>query len=431
MSHGTHLRSRRTSVQVTARPLMQGLARAGLCSAIGLLPLLALPAWAQSDEPYMYGGFGAGQARAKLDAERALGVVLPAGVTATSISRDERDTAYKLFLGYQMNRYWAVEAGYFQLGRFNIDASTTPAGTVNGRFDLKGINLDLVGKLPMSDQWSLLGRIGTQFNRTRTHFDGSGAAALNSYDPSRRDTNMKLGAGLEWNPGGMAVRAEAERYRVRNALGYHIPVNLVSLSLVFPFGRSPTSAPRMSSVAPSYSPPAAVMAAAPPPPPPEPVATPMLLPPPAAGIPIPPRRLSFSAESLFGFDEAQIRPEGARALDALAAELKGSSFQLVTVEGHTDRLGRSDYNQTLSQQRADAVKAYLINPGGIEASKISALGKSESMPVTRAGDCKGEHKSAALLRCLQPDRRVEVEVQAEVSSSGVSNSSGNNNSSPR
>jgi phosphoribosylformylglycinamidine (FGAM) synthase-like enzyme len=99
----------------------------------------------------------------------------------------------------------------------------------------------------------------------------------------------------------------------------------------------------------------------------------------------------------------------------LAQELKGTDFQLIMVEGHTDRLGSSEYNQTLSQERAEAVKNYLVNTGGIAANKISAVGKSESMPVTRPEDCKGQGKSAALISCLKADRRVEVEVQAEIS----------------
>ncbi|WP_428506681.1 OmpA family protein [Roseateles sp.] len=397
-----------SSSSLCARPRpLQRLAWLGMA---GVMPLLCGTVLAQ--EPYVYGGFGVGQSRAKLDAERAINAVLPAGVSAQDISRDERDTAYKAFLGYQMNRNWAIEAGYFQLGRFNLGAQTTPTGAVAGRFDLKGINLDLVGSLPMNESWSLLGRIGTQFNRTRTHFEGSGAAAAATSDPSRRDTNIKLGAGLQYQMGGMALRAEAERYRVRNGLGYHIPVNMVSLSLVFPFGRSPTPAPRVSAVQQAQP---VMMAAAPPPAAPMPEVVPVPLPPPAAGIPIPPRRMSFSAESLFSFDEAAIQPAGARALDALAQELKGTDFQLIMVEGHTDRLGSSEYNQTLSQERAEAVKNYLVNTGGIAANKISAVGKSESMPVTRPEDCKGQGKSAALISCLKADRRVEVEVQAEIS----------------
>ncbi len=64
---------------------------------------------------------------------------------------------------------------------------------------------------------------------------------------------------------------------------------------------------------------------------------------------------------------------------------------MIRVEGHTDRLGSSAYNEKLSLQRAEAVKSYLVISGGINPAKISAVGKGESAR-------------------LQPDRRVEVEV---------------------
>jgi len=137
------------------------------------------------------------------------------------------------------------------------------------------------------------------------------------------------------------------------------------------------------------------------PPPPPPV---VVAPPPA------PKRVSFQADSLFGFDKSGLRPEGKAALDTFATELKGTSFSTITVEGHTDRLGSVKYNQKLSEQRAETVKDYLVTSGGIDAGKISAVGKSESMPVTKPEDCKGKAATPKLIACLQPDRRVDVEV---------------------
>ena len=122
------------------------------------------------------------------------------------------------------------------------------------------------------------------------------------------------------------------------------------------------------------------------------------------------QRVSFSAESLFGFDRADIKPEGKVALDTFARDLRGTRFDLVTVEGHTDRLGSDAYNQKLSAQRADAVRAYLLSAGGLESAKVSAVGKGETRPVTARDACKGNRATPALIACLQPDRRVDVEV---------------------
>jgi OOP family OmpA-OmpF porin len=124
------------------------------------------------------------------------------------------------------------------------------------------------------------------------------------------------------------------------------------------------------------------------------------------------QKVSFSAESLFTFDQSTLRPEGKSALDNFARELTGTDFDLITVEGHTDRLGSQEYNQKLALQRADAVKTYLVETARIESSKITVLSKSENDPVTQPGDCKGNQANPKLIACLQPDRRVEIEVTA-------------------
>jgi OOP family OmpA-OmpF porin len=135
-------------------------------------------------------------------------------------------------------------------------------------------------------------------------------------------------------------------------------------------------------------------------------------PPPPAAVIAPPvrRRVTFSAESLFGFDQSTVKPEGRMALDKFAGDTRGTQFEVISVEGHTDRLGTADYNQRLSLRRAEAVKAYLVSSGGFLADKVKVVGKGESSPVTRTADCKGSKPTAQLIACLQADRRVDIEV---------------------
>jgi OOP family OmpA-OmpF porin len=182
---------------------------------------------------------------------------------------------------------------------------------------------------------------------------------------------------------------------------------MYTVGLVFPFGRA--AAPvRRAMVEPAYMPsepaPAPEVVVQAPTPPMVEMPAPI---PKAAPIP---QRVSFSAESMFTFDRAEIQPEGKAKLDDFVRELRGTEYGSVTVEGHTDRLGSAAYNQSLSQRRADAVKAYLVEVGQLDSAKVNAVGKSESTPVTQPGDCKGNKQTAALVACLQPDRRVEVEV---------------------
>ena len=121
-----------------------------------------------------------------------------------------------------------------------------------------------------------------------------------------------------------------------------------------------------------------------------------------------PQSINFSADSLFDFNKAVLRPAGRAALDDFARQLSGAQYEAISVTGHTDRLGTAKYNQKLSERRAHAVRNYLVRMG-VPPDRVNAAGKGETQPVTRPGDCKGP-RSARLIACLQPDRRVHVEV---------------------
>ena len=119
-------------------------------------------------------------------------------------------------------------------------------------------------------------------------------------------------------------------------------------------------------------------------------------------------KVTLDADALFDFDKAVLRPEGRAALNAFVGKLQGVELETITAVGHTDRLGSDRYNQKLSEERAAAVKAYLVSQG-IQPNTVRSEGKGETQPVTKAGECPGG-KSAKVIGCLQPDRRVEVEV---------------------
>jgi len=121
-----------------------------------------------------------------------------------------------------------------------------------------------------------------------------------------------------------------------------------------------------------------------------------------------PQKVSLSADALFAFDKSTLKPEGKEELDKLAKDLRAVNYDSIHVTGHTDRIGSTKYNQKLSERRANAVRDYLVSKD-IPADRIVAEGKGETQPVTRPGDCTGP-KSRKLIACLQPDRRVDVEV---------------------
>ena len=375
-----------------------------LISLAGLGSFVAASSFAQADN-YYYGGLSVGQSRAKIDEARITAGLIGSGMSSATMVRDERSVGYRLFGGYQFNRYFGVEGGYFNLGDFGFTSTTVPAGTLQGRIKLQGVNLDLVGTMPLTDKLSAIARIGAQYAKASDSFSGTGAVAVLNPNPSQRASNYKYGLGLQYafSP-SFLVRAEGERYRINDAVGNRGDVNLYSVSLVFPLGRTPEPAPRAA--APVYVVPPAVYVA-------PPVEAPVVVAP--APIVVVPelRRVSFSAESLFGFDKSAIRPEGRVALDHFAKDLSGTQYDVISVEGHTDRLGSAAYNQKLSTERADSVKHYLVTAGGIDATKVVASGKGETAPVTKDGECKGNKPTAKLIACLQADRRVDVEVSGK------------------
>ncbi len=121
-----------------------------------------------------------------------------------------------------------------------------------------------------------------------------------------------------------------------------------------------------------------------------------------------PQKFTFSADALFAFDKAVLKPEGKTMLDDFARQLNGVQYEVILVTGHTDRFGSLEYNQKLSERRAQAVKDYMVSRA-LPANRIKAQGKGKTQPETKAGDCLGK-KSAKVIACLQPDRRVDVEM---------------------
>jgi OmpA-OmpF porin, OOP family len=132
-----------------------------------------------------------------------------------------------------------------------------------------------------------------------------------------------------------------------------------------------------------------------------------------AVVPVPvralPQRVNFLADALFDFDKAVLKSEGKVMLDDVANQLKDVSVGQIEVTGHTDRLGSNAYNQKLSTERAKVVRDYLVSIG-VAANRIDAKGMGETQPMTTADQCPGK-QSKALIACLQPDRRVDVELQ--------------------
>jgi OOP family OmpA-OmpF porin len=119
-------------------------------------------------------------------------------------------------------------------------------------------------------------------------------------------------------------------------------------------------------------------------------------------------RITLDADALFDFDKAMLRPAGQLALDDFVGKIKEIHAEMITAYGYTDRFGTDNYNQHLSEQRVGAVRSYLEGKG-IAPNNLHTEGRGNTQPVTKPGECEGG-ENAKVIACLQPDRRVEVEV---------------------
>lgn len=145
-------------------------------------------------------------------------------------------------------------------------------------------------------------------------------------------------------------------------------------------------------------------------------------PPPPPAKPVPPpavvsQKVKYQAETLFDFDKSVLKPEGMAKLDDLAEKIKGINLEVIVATGHTDRIGTDKYNDALSARRARAVQRYLIKKG-IDEKRIYTEAKGKRQPAktaegqlfTEACTQSLKKQRKALIACLAPDRRVEVEV---------------------
>lgn len=123
------------------------------------------------------------------------------------------------------------------------------------------------------------------------------------------------------------------------------------------------------------------------------------------------REVELGSDALFRFGKggiSDILPEGRMALDRLVDDILYSDIKVdrINIIGYTDRLGSEEYNERLSEERASSVAQYLRIKD--IRGPIDFSGRGTQDPVTTG--CEGSQPTQALIACLQPDRRVNIEL---------------------
>jgi OOP family OmpA-OmpF porin len=186
-----------------------------------------------------YGGVSAGVTSTSFDAS---GLTIT-GATAFSISKDEKDTGYKIQAGYQFTPNWGVEFGYVDLGKISAVNNMTAPGVGFLRSDGKadGWNAVAVGTLPLSNGFSLLGKLGTIYSTAKANISVGGAVVIPAGTQTsfkKSEWNWTYGLGVQYDINKtLSVRGEWERFDgLRPSdTSNKLDVNLYSVGLNFKF----------------------------------------------------------------------------------------------------------------------------------------------------------------------------------------------------
>lgn len=312
---------------------------------------------------------------------------------------DDSSVGFKLFTGYRFNRLFGIEGAYHNFGDFEEDLDPpNPGGNADAEID--GFSGSALLYAPLENEdLDLYAKAGYYFFDQEVVVDDAVAA-------SNSPSGILLGAGSRFAiTDQFAVRAEADWFDIDDG-------DLWSLNLGFEylFGRPAKAVAPVAAVAA-----APVVAAAPPPP-----AAPAdadgdgivdgsdQCPDTPKGDRVGPQGCScdITRQVQFKLNSADLTDEDKAILDEVAENLTRLKFVSGTVIGHTDSSGSDEYNQALSERRAQSVATYLEGKG-IGGGRLASSGAGESEPVADNATAEGraQNRRVVLRRtdCDQPN----------------------------
>ena len=194
---------------------------------------------AQSAPPW-YVGASIGSSKSNVNAGEVNDFLRSLGYGSPSTSADDKDQTYKFLVGYRFSPVISVEGFYADLGKYNsrTTVSTPFPGTVSADYKAKGYGVDLLLSAPLSQEFSVYGRLGVMQAKTEASFSSTGSVLLAKNQGSKNKTGQHFGVGLQYdlNP-ALGLRAEVETYRKLgdDSTGGELKVDVVSLGAIFRF----------------------------------------------------------------------------------------------------------------------------------------------------------------------------------------------------
>ncbi|WP_434340324.1 OmpA family protein [Motilimonas cestriensis] len=273
-------------------------------------------------------------------------------------SCDDKDKSFNAFGGYQFNEHFALEAGYNHLGKTELPGEDSI---------LQGINTSIIGRLPLSTNFSVFGEVG--------------AFGYRSDSLGHRDEGLSplggVGATYRIND---TLDLQARYRRIENVGRSHnvkTDVNNFGLELVAHIGRG-----------------AEQVVVEPLPIEPEPIVTP-------EPTPVYENRVtSLSDAVLFGFDSYALTDTAKKQLDEAVAFYNANDVAEIQLTGATDKLGNKEYNERLSQARATSVQSYLVQKG-VKAEHITTNWQGDTQATGMAESERAQ------------DRHVTIDITGE------------------
>ncbi|NCO01294.1 MAG: OmpA family protein [Epsilonproteobacteria bacterium] len=332
-----------------------------------LLAISANPLMAETTTDYSLGwymGANIGMSATKIDEE-----TITQNLTNPSYTDHNRNLGYKLFGGYAFNNYFALEGGYFNLGTFDYSL-TTSGGTLDGEIEVMGINIDAVALYPLTENFSLFGRVGAHYAQTKDTFLSTGTISVADNNPDKNALNYKFGAGVQFAiTDAMDIRLEAERYRINDAVNNDGDIDLYSIGLTYRFGVTKEVVPVQKVVIVEEEEIIIVVT--------EPAAPEKI----KESITKKKTVILVFEDIHFQFDESALSKEAKSALKKDISQLSENPQITMLISGYTSEMGTKEYNQKLSERRAQAVKDYLVEEKLIKKEKIFIIGYGETRPT--------------------------------------------------